>query len=662
MTRIVAVVPARMGSSRFPGKPLAPLLGRTMIEHVVRRASMCRALDAVYVATCDEEIRAAVEAFGGEVLMTSAAHERASERVAEAAESFEADIVVMIQGDEPLVTPAMIEASIAPMLADPSVACVNLARRIGSLEEYLDRNTIKVVTDARGNALYFSRAPIPSADFTRDSACEASASSGAGKTNGAHTSSGVSESSEASASSGAGVSSLAGVPVFKQVCVIPFRRECLREFARLPPTPLERAESIDMLRLVEHGLAVRMVETEEETHAVDTPEDLRRVERMMRNDPLLRCYVEPVGGEKGLRAVSDEGQRVDGDGGRHVAGVEGRCVDGARARLSVDAGASAFGDTGGRRMKWRVLITAPYMLASVDEFRARLSAEGVEVLTAEVRERLSEEDLLPLVGEVDGVVCGDDRFTERVLRAAPRLKVISKWGTGVDSIDTAAAARLGIRVCNTPDAFTDCVADTALGYILCFARRLTQMDADVRRGLWVKPESVSLRECTLGVIGVGNIGRAVVRRARAFGMRVIGHDPVAPSASFVEETGLGLSTLRELLAESDFVSLHCDLNPTSFQLLGRDALALMRPTAYLVNTSRGPVVDEAALVDALGERRIAGAALDVFEVEPLSACSPLRALPNCLLAPHNANSGHAARRRVHESTVANLLGALREAR
>ncbi|MDQ3917055.1 MAG: dihydrofolate reductase, partial [Acidobacteriota bacterium] len=240
------------------------------------------------------------------------------------------------------------------------------------------------------------------------------------------------------------------------------------------------------------------------------------------------------------------------------------------------------------------------MLASVGEFRARLSAEGLEVLTAEVRERLSEEELLPLVGEVDGVVCGDDQFTERVLRAAPRLKVISKWGTGVDSIDTAAAARLGVRVRNTPDAFTDCVADTALGYVLCFARRLTQMDADVRRGLWVKPEAVSLSECTLGVIGVGNIGRAVVRRARAFGMRVLGHDPVTPPASFVEETGLGLSTLRELLAESDFVSLHCDLNPTSFRLLGRDALALMRPTAYLVNTSRGPVVDEAALIEALG--------------------------------------------------------------
>ena len=154
----------------------------------------------------------------------------------------------------------MIAAAVEPLLKDSSVACVNLVRRINSREEYFDRNTIKVVMNARGDALYFSRAPIPSADFARDS------------------------------------SGGAGAPVFKQVCVIPFRRERLREFARLPPTPLERAESVDMLRLVEHGLGVRLVETGEDTHAVDTPEDLRRVERLMKDDPLLRRYAERFGG------------------------------------------------------------------------------------------------------------------------------------------------------------------------------------------------------------------------------------------------------------------------------------------------------------------------------------------------------------------------------
>ena len=242
-----------MGSSRFPGKPLAPLLGRAMIEHVARRAAMCETLAAVYIATCDEEIRAAVESFGGNVIKTSSAHERASDRVAEAAEHFDAEVVVMIQGDEPLITPRMIEAAVAPLFEDPTVSCVNLARRVERREEYLDRNTVKVVADVRGDALYFSRAPVPEGAFAD------------------------------------GTSS---TPVFKQVCVIPFRRDFLREFARLPQTPLERAESIDMLRAVEHGRPVRLVEIEEETHAVDTPEDLRLVETMLKDDPLVRLYEE----------------------------------------------------------------------------------------------------------------------------------------------------------------------------------------------------------------------------------------------------------------------------------------------------------------------------------------------------------------------------------
>jgi len=239
--RIVAIIPARMGSSRFPGKPLAHLLGRPMIEHVLRRAEMCTQLHAVYVATCDEEIRIVVEGLGGRVIMTSPTHERATDRVAEAAEQIDAGIVVMIQGDEPMVTPAMISAAVTPLLADRSVECVNLVRRITKRHEYLDPNTIKVVRDVNHDALYFSRAPIPALEFTETDQ----------------------------------------LPVFKQVCVIPFRREFLREFTRLPPTPLEHAESIDMLRLIEHGRRVRLVETTVETHAVDTPEDLRLVETLM---------------------------------------------------------------------------------------------------------------------------------------------------------------------------------------------------------------------------------------------------------------------------------------------------------------------------------------------------------------------------------------------
>lgn len=312
-------------------------------------------------------------------------------------------------------------------------------------------------------------------------------------------------------------------------------------------------------------------------------------------------------------------------------------------------------------MKWRVLISAPYMLPVLEKFRRRLEAEGLEIVTVPVRERLSEEELLAVVETIDGAVCGDDQFTERVLRHAPRLRVISKWGTGIDSIDVRAAAELGIQVCNTTNAFTDAVADTALGYVLCFARRLPWMDRDIRRRLWVKPDAISLAECVLGVVGVGHIGKGVIRRARAFGMTVLGTDPVAVSDSFIEETGLSMVSLNGLLTESDFVSLHCDLNPTSWHLIGRAELRSMRESAYLINTARGPLVDEQALIGALSERRISGAALDVFEIEPLPDDSPLRAMDNCLLAPHNANNSPAARSRVHETTIANLLRGLREA-
>jgi len=312
-------------------------------------------------------------------------------------------------------------------------------------------------------------------------------------------------------------------------------------------------------------------------------------------------------------------------------------------------------------MTWRVLISAPRFLSVVEEFRSRLEAADIEIVTVPVRQRLSEAELVAVMETIDGAICGDDEFTEKVLRAAPRLKVISKWGTGIDSIDTGAAAKLGIRVCNTPNAFTDAVADTTLGYMLSFARGLQLMDREVRSGLWTKPDLISLKECTLGVVGVGNIGKAVARRARAFGTRVVGADPVAVKSSFLAETGVVMVPLSRLLEEADFVSLHCDLNPTSFHLIGRAELNLMQSSAYLINTARGPIVDEAALVKALREQRIAGAALDVFEVEPLSADSPLREFPKCLLATHNSNSSPQAHRCVHESTIENLLTGLLEA-
>lgn len=304
-------------------------------------------------------------------------------------------------------------------------------------------------------------------------------------------------------------------------------------------------------------------------------------------------------------------------------------------------------------------MTAPYMIPFLDRFRPILAGYDIGLLVPNVNERMEEDDLLKYAGQFDGTICGDDRYTARVIEACvPRLKVISKWGTGVDSIDAGACSRFGVRLGRTPNAFTTPVADTVLGYMLAFARRITWMDAAMKRGEWEKIPGKSLGECALGVIGVGNIGKAVTRRARAFGMKVYGADIIEVDHVFVDETGIEMTNLEELLSNSDFVSIHCDLNSTSHHLINADTLAKMKPSAILINTARGPIVEEKALIAALGSGQVGGAALDVFEQEPLPLESPLLKMDNVMLAPHNSNSSPAAWERVHWNTIHNLLDGL----
>ena len=303
-----------------------------------------------------------------------------------------------------------------------------------------------------------------------------------------------------------------------------------------------------------------------------------------------------------------------------------------------------------------ILVTAPYMIPIIERFRAIFDRYGLELLVASVQERLEEQDLLQYACKFDGTICGDDCYTARVLdTCASRLKVISKWGTGIDSIDRAAAERLGIQVFRTPGAFTEPVADTTLGYMLAFARRQPWLDRAMKAGVWDKIPGRSLGECTLGVIGVGTIGKAVIQRSQAFNMRLLGTDIVEVDPQFISSNNLTMISREELLVASDFVSLHCDLNPTSHHLINQRTLGLMKPTAVLINTARGPVINEPDLVDALLNHEIAGAALDVFEIEPLPKTSKLRQLDNVLLAPHNANSSPTAWERVHTNTIRNLL-------
>jgi len=301
------------------------------------------------------------------------------------------------------------------------------------------------------------------------------------------------------------------------------------------------------------------------------------------------------------------------------------------------------------------VVSAPYLQLVIEDYRKMLEDRGIELVIPKVNERLSEEELLALMGDVDGIMCGDDRITEKVLASAPKLKVISKWGTGIDSIDKEAAEKRGIPVKNTVNAFTEPVADTVMGLILCFSRGILELNAEMKNGIWSKRLKWALSEKTLGVIGVGNIGKAVTKRARAFGMKVLGNDIKEIPPEFIRETGLESVSLEELLKNSDFVSTNCDLNPTSRHLINKDTLSLMKPTAYLINTARGPIIDEPALIEALKQKKIAGAGLDVFEEEPLRKDHPFLKMPNVILSPHNANAGEAAWRRVHENTIKNLL-------
>lgn len=252
---IVSIIPARMASSRFPDKPMAKISGIPMIGHVYLRTRMCKRLTQTYVATCDKEIFDYIESIGGKAIMTADTHERCSDRTAEAMLKIESDvggkvdIVVMVQGDEPMVTPEMIEAAVEPMLKDESINVINLMAEINTIEEFEDPNEVKVVTDLKNKALYFSREPIPSRK-----------------------------------------KGITDVPMMKQVCIIPFRRDYLIKFNFMSSTPLEKIESVDMMRILENGDDVHMVFTDTNTVSVDTQADLERVQKLMQDDILIKNY------------------------------------------------------------------------------------------------------------------------------------------------------------------------------------------------------------------------------------------------------------------------------------------------------------------------------------------------------------------------------------
>ncbi len=312
-----------------------------------------------------------------------------------------------------------------------------------------------------------------------------------------------------------------------------------------------------------------------------------------------------------------------------------------------------------REERPRVYVTRWLPASALEILRTHYSVRVWE----EVDRAVPRDLLLQEVAEAEGLVCTvSDRVDEELLRQARRLRVVSNVAVGYDNIDVAACTRRGIVVTNTPDVLTEATADFAWALLLAAARRVVEADRFTRSGQWRSWSPTLLLGLdvygrTLGIVGLGRIGAAVARRARGFGMRVLYAQP-RRRPDLEAELGLEYRTLEALLAESDFVSLHVPLTPTTRHLIGREQLRRMKRTAILVNTARGAVVDEQALVEALQEGWIRAAALDVYEQEPLPLNSPLLRLENVVLAPHIGSATEATRTRMAELAAENCVAVL----
>ena len=304
-------------------------------------------------------------------------------------------------------------------------------------------------------------------------------------------------------------------------------------------------------------------------------------------------------------------------------------------------------------MSWNVLITARTLNIEAVGKRALdlLGAAGLKLIHPPKAGPLSEAELLPLLPGMDAVFASMDKFTAAVLgsKEAANLKLISRWGVGYDAIDVPAATKQGIVIAYTPGLLNDAVADYAMALLFAVARRVHEGHTSMREGKWTSLWGQDVSGKTLGIIGCGRIGQAVAKRASGFNMRLLGAD-MQPNDD-AKKLGIEFVPLEQLLAESDYVSLHCALTPETRGLICEAQLRKMKPTAYLINTARGPVVDESALLRALNEKWIAGAAIDAFVVEPLPFDHPLRSAPNLLLTPHQASFGTDTGARVSEAAA-----------
>lgn len=303
----------------------------------------------------------------------------------------------------------------------------------------------------------------------------------------------------------------------------------------------------------------------------------------------------------------------------------------------------------------RVLITCMHLARHFEEFRSQYEVAGVEVVIPPLEgQQFSAAEMARHIVGVDIVIAGDDDIGASVLDAgkASSLKAVIKWGIGTDGIDKPHAARVGIPVYNTPGVFGEEVADLAISHLLMLTRKTHLMDRSVRTGGWLKAEGRTLSGLTAGVIGLGSIGQAIARRAAAFGMVVVGYDVARIESADLDAIGATQAPFDAVLERADVLFLACALMPENRHLIGRETLARVKPGVFIINVSRGPLVDEVALAQALAEGRVAGAGLDVFEEEPLPESSPLRGYEDrCTFSTHNGSNTVEAVARINQMTT-----------
>jgi len=306
----------------------------------------------------------------------------------------------------------------------------------------------------------------------------------------------------------------------------------------------------------------------------------------------------------------------------------------------------------------KVLVTCPPMLGMIDAFRPRFERAGVELIALEVVQTLTERELEKLVPDHDGWIIGDDPATREVFTKgkAGRLKAAVKWGVGVDNVDFQACEELGIPIANTPGMFGPEVADIAMGYVIALARETFDIDRGVRAGNWPKPRGISLAGKTAAVVGLGDIGRNTAKRLLASDMNVIAYDPNVDSVPELPEANILHWPAR--LHDADFIVITCALTRETRHMLNADAFETVKKGVRVVNVARGPIIDEAALVQALESGVVYSAALDVFESEPLPSDSPLRRQPRCVFGSHNASNTVNAVERTSHMAIDRVFGFL----